>query len=106
MTTFDANNPQSGKRVWVFRLASGRVGASSAPSSWLAKLLVPAALIALVPLALLVVIGLWAVVAIGAAVIATTALIAAPLLRRLRGAPPVPSQARTLEGEAKRIDVE
>lgn len=94
-----ANNPRPGARVWVLRLSGARSG-------WLAKLLVPAALIALIPVALLVVVGLWALVAIGAAVIATTALVVAPVLRRLRAAPPVPAQPRTLEGEARRIDVD
>jgi hypothetical protein len=94
-----ANNPRSSGRVWVFRLSGARSG-------WLAKLLIPAALIALIPLALALVIGLWALVAIGAAVIATTALLVAPVLRRLRAAAPVPTQPRTLEGEARRIDVD
>jgi len=106
MTTYDANNPRTTKRVWVFRLSSDPSGRSSAPPGWLAKLLVSAALMALIPLALLAVIGLWAVVAIGAAVIATTAVVGGPLLRRLRGAPQAPAQARILEGEAKRIDVD
>ncbi len=93
------NNQRPSRQVWVFRLSGARYG-------WLAKLLVPAALIALVPLALLVVIGLWALVAIGAAAIAATALLVAPVLRRLRAAPPAPAQPRTLEGEARRIDVD
>lgn len=92
-----ANNPRPSRRVWVFRLSGGRAG-------WLAKLLVPAALIALIPLALLLVVGLWAVLAIGAAVIATTAFLGAPLVRRLRSTPP--TQPRILEGEARRIDVD
>jgi len=95
-----ANNPRPTRRVWVFRL-------TGASSGWLARLLVPAALIALIPLALLVVIGLWAVVAIGAVVIAATAVLGAPLLRRLRRAsPPVPGPGRVLEGEARRIDAD
>jgi hypothetical protein len=92
-----ANSQRPGRRVWVFRL-------SGAGSGWLAKLLVPAVLIAVIPLALLVVVGLWALVAIGAAVIATIAILGAPLVRRLRAAPP--AQARILEGEARRIDVD
>ena len=109
MPTYDANNPQSNRRVWVFRLSSGPSGRAPGPAGWLAKLLVPAALIALIPLALLVAIGLWAVVAIGAAVIATAAVVGGPLLRRLLAAPPAPpapTHARILEGEAKRVDVE
>lgn len=97
-----ANNPQPGRRVWSFRLSGARSG-------WLAKLLIPAALIALIPLALLVMIGLWALVAIGAAVIAATAVLAAPLLRRLRAVSPAPArvfQGRILEGESRRIDVD
>ena len=99
MTDSYANNPRPRGRVWVFRLSSARAG-------WLAKLLVPTVLVALIPLALLVVIGLWALVAIAAAVIGTTALLGVPLLRRLRAEPPVPAQVRTLEGEAKRIDAD
>jgi hypothetical protein len=83
----------------VFRLSARRFG-------WLARLLVPAALLALIPLALLVVVGLWAVVAIGAAALATAALLGAPLLRRLQAkAPQQQQQPRILEGEARRIDV-
>ena len=91
-----ANNPRPGRRVWVLQFSGARAG-------WLAKLLVAAALMALIPLALLLVVGLWAVMAIGAAVVAAAALLGAPLLRRLRATPP---QTRTLEGEARRIDVD
>ncbi len=90
------NNPRPVRRVWVYRLSGARAG-------WLPKLLVAAALMALIPLALLLVVGLWALLAIGAAVVATAALLAAPLLRRLRATPP---ETRTLEGEARRIDVD
>jgi hypothetical protein len=96
-----ANNPQPRGRIFVFRLSTRRAG-------WLARLLVPAALLALIPLALLVVVGLWAVVAVIAAAGAVAALIGAPLLRRLLPvkAPPAPEQQpRILEGEARRIDV-
>jgi membrane protein implicated in regulation of membrane protease activity len=96
MTNSYTNNPRPRRRILVFRLSGARSG-------WLAKLLVPAALIALIPLALLLMVGLWAVLAIGAAVIATAALLGAPLLRRLRPKPP--TQAHILEGEARRIDV-
>jgi hypothetical protein len=109
MINLDPNSSTSGRRVWVFRLSSGRAATPATRSGWLAKLLIPAALIALIPLGLLVVVGLWAVVAIGAGVIATTALLGAPLLRRLRAAHTgagVPSGGHTLEGEARRVDVE
>ena len=99
MMNFYANNPRPSARVWVLRLSGARSG-------WLAKLLVPAALMALIPVALLVVVGLWAVVAVGAAIVATAALVVAPVLRRLRAAPPTAAHARTLEGEARRIDVD
>jgi membrane protein implicated in regulation of membrane protease activity len=94
-----ANGPRPRGRILVFRLSGRRAG-------WLARLLVPAALLALIPLAVLVVVGLWAVVAIAAAALAVTALIGAPLLRRLQAkAPQQQQQPRILEGEARRIDV-
>jgi hypothetical protein len=93
-----ANGPRPRGRILVFRLSSRRAG-------WLARLLVPAALLALIPLALLVVVGLWAVVAVIAAVGAAAALVGAPLLRRLQAkAPEQQQQPRILEGEARRID--
>jgi hypothetical protein len=103
---FDANNPQTGRRVWVFRLSSGSSGQSKAPAGWLARLLVPAALIALIPVALIAVVGLWAVVAVGATVMAAAVVVGGPLLRRLRATPagPTPAQGHILEGEAKRIE--
>jgi hypothetical protein len=103
MSSHDGD-PRRRGRIFVYRFSWGRSG-------WLAKLLVLGALIALIPLALLLVVGLWAVLAIGAAVVATAALFGAPLARRLRGTPPsqVPSRdssdARILEGEARRIDI-
>lgn len=89
-------NPHSRARVLVFRLSGARSG-------WLAKL----GLFVLIPLALLFVVGVWAVLAIGAAAVAVTALVVAPLVRRLRGTPAAREamlRGRVLDGEARRID--
>jgi membrane protein implicated in regulation of membrane protease activity len=95
---YDSSNSGRRRRVFVYRLSGApRLGRFT-------KLLLVTGLIVAIPLALLLFVGLWALVVASSIVIGAAALVAAPLLRRMRPAPP--AQPQVLEGEARRVDVD